>query len=239
MAFSLGTILTNTYLSTDSHLLFRKMLAFFHEIYTQGKPRKAGKSKWYSILKTSRVTLFYFTGPLESPVPHVPDVSTFDGIHDLFSLCNIVEMANIVHPDTYSDEGLPASERLEMIRGRSLSRAIVSWVISNYETEEVSMESFYWKYLAYQARAVCCAKKFGDANGAYTLSGIPLGRQVQELTERSFRGVDRFWAEWDSLEGFEPETFAWPETDPVVVKTRDTKLQGTCLATLEDKSTPC
>lgn len=180
---------------------------------------------------------FFFTGPLESPVPHVPDVSTFDGIHDLFSVCNIVEMANILHPGTYSEEGLRVSERQEMIRGRALSRAIVAWVISNYETEGLSTESFYWKYLAYQARGVCHAKKFADANGVYAYSGIPLARKVQQLTERSFRGIGRFWAEWDSFGGSEPETFAWPKADPVVVKARQTKLPGMGIAALADKST--
>jgi hypothetical protein len=180
---------------------------------------------------------FYFTGPLESAVPHVPDVSTFDGIHDLFSLCNLVEMANILHPETYNDEGLRVSERQEMIRGRALSRAIVAWVISNYETEEVSTESFYWKYLAYQARAIWNAKKFGDGNEAYAYTGIPLATQVQQLIERSFQGIKSFWAEWDSFRDIEPETFAWPKADPVAVKARDTKLQGMCTATLTDTLT--
>ncbi|KAF8803030.1 hypothetical protein BYT27DRAFT_7003283, partial [Phlegmacium glaucopus] len=77
MTFSLSTLLTNTGRTTESQLLFCKMLGYYYEVYTQGRP-------------------------LESAVPHVPDVSTFDGIHDLFSLCNLVEMANILHPETYN-----------------------------------------------------------------------------------------------------------------------------------------
>lgn len=146
-------------------------------------------------------------------------------------------MANILHPDTYNEGGLCKSERRAMIRGRVLSRAIVAWVISNYEIEELSTESFYWKYLAYQARAVYHAKKFGDAHEAYGFAGIPLAKQVQELIKSSFRGIENFCIEWDSFGDFEPETFAWPTADPVVVKTRNAKLQGMCTATVPDKST--
>ena len=98
-----------------------------------------------------------------------------------------------------------------MTRGWALSQAIVAWVISNYETEDsqLSTESLaiYWKYLVYQARVVCHAKKFRDANGANGYAGIPLARQVQQLIERLFRGIKSFCAEWDSFGDFEPETF--------------------------------
>lgn len=55
--------------------------------------------------------------------------------------------------------------------------------ISNRETEEVITESFYWKYLANQAHAVCLAKKFGDANDvfAYTDISLRLARQFQQF----------------------------------------------------------
>ena len=239
MTFSMATIATNTNNSSDSQLLFRKMLAYFREIYTKGEPSNEGKRELYSILKMTSVTLFYFTGPLATPDPHVPDVSTFDGIYDIFSLCNLVEMANILHPGTYSDEGLRAPERLEMIRGRALSRAVVAWVISNYETEdsEVTIESFYWKYLAYQARAVCKAKEFCDSNNVFAFSGIPLATKVRSLIEMSFGGIESFWTEWHRLGDFEPETFAWPESRPVVVRARNTKLQGKCRSKFMSEST--
>jgi hypothetical protein len=146
-------------------------------------------------------------------------------------------MANILHPDMYKldGEGLCVSERQEMIKGRALSRAIVAWVISNYDMEEMSTESFYWKYLAYQARALCYAKKFGDGKGAYAYTGIALASPVQLLIESSFEGIEKFWAEWHSFGDSKPETFAWPQTDPVKVQTRDTKLQGMCTAPLADK----
>ncbi|KAF8228221.1 hypothetical protein L208DRAFT_1292590, partial [Tricholoma matsutake] len=86
MGFSLSTLLTNTTHTSACQLLFRKMLAHYYAVYTKGRLDDA-----------------------ESPVPHVPDPSTFDGLHDLFLLCNIIEMANILHLDSYHG-GLSVSQ---------------------------------------------------------------------------------------------------------------------------------
>jgi hypothetical protein len=150
-------------------------------------------------------------------------------MQNLFSLCNIVEMANILHPESYHT-GLRAAHRLEMIRGRVLSRAIISWVISNYEIEHLSTETFYWRYLAYQARAICYAKKFGDSREAYSYTGVPLAGEVQALIEHSFQGIQSFWEQWESFAGLEPDTFAWPKDDLLVVKIRNPRVQGTSVA---------
>lgn len=146
-------------------------------------------------------------------------------MHDLFSLCNVVEMANILHADTYHT-GLSVSQRQEMIGGRFLSRAIVSWVISNYEIDLVTTETFYWNYLAYQARAICYAKKFGDSRGAYSYTGVPLAKEVYVLIEDSFRGVERFWEQWESFSDVELGSFAWPKADLHTVKIRKPRVQG-------------
>ena len=223
MGFSLSTLITNTSHTTECQLLFRKMLGYYYEVYTQGQP-DAGNG----VIFTASITMLIpsLKGPLETPVPQVPDVSNFNGLQDLFSLCNIVEMANILHPESYSDEGLRVSVRQDMISGRALSRAIVAWVISNYDIEVVSTETFYWNYLAYQAHAVCFAKKFGDSKKAYSFTGVPLAKKVQNLIESSFHGIEKFWEQWDSFEGLEPQNFAWPNDDQLVVKTRTTKIKG-------------
>lgn len=135
-------------------------------------------------------------------------------------------MANILHPESYSDDGLRVSVRQDLIGGRALSRAIVAWVISNYDIEVVSTETFYWNYLAYQAKAVCFAKKFGESKKIYSFTGVPLSRQVRTLIENSFIDMKKFSEHWDSFEDLEPTNFAWPKDDQLVVKTRTTKIKG-------------
>jgi hypothetical protein len=230
MSFSLSTLITNTQHTTQCQLLFRKLLGYYYDVYTQGRPDDAGNE----LIFTARMGKLTpsLKGPLELPVPHVPDVSNFNGMLDLFSLCNIIEMANILHPDSYSEEGLRVSVRQDMIGGRALSRAIVLWVISNYDIEVVSAETFYWTYLAYQARAVCFAKKFGESKGVYSFTEVPLEGRVKTLIKNSFRGIKKFWEHWDSFEDLEPQNFAWPIDDQLVVKTLPTKIKGTCALVL-------
>jgi hypothetical protein len=60
---------------------------------------------------------------------HVPDVATFEGLHDLFSMLNILELSNILHFKTYEKSGLSAAEWKEMIHGRLKARKIVQWVL--------------------------------------------------------------------------------------------------------------
>jgi hypothetical protein len=134
-------------------------------------------------------------------------------------------MANILHLDSYHT-GLCVSQRQEMIRGRFLSRAIVSWVISNYDIELVTTETFYWNYLAYQARAICYAKTFGDSREVYSYTGVPLAKEVRTLIEESFRGVDSFWEQWESFADVKLGTFAWPKEDLHTVKIRKPRVQG-------------
>jgi hypothetical protein len=153
---------------------------------------------------------------------------TFRGIHDLFSLCNIVEMANILHPDSYHAPGLRVSQRQEMIRGRASSRAVVQWIISNYEIEGLTTECFYWSYLAYQALAVCHAKKFGEQNKVFCYTGQPIAKQVEALIRSSFQNMEKFWEQWDYFKGIEPLSFAWPQADDgqLHVKIRIPKVPG-------------
>jgi hypothetical protein len=113
-----------------------------------------------------------------------------------------------------------------MIKGQAKSHTIITWVISNYELEHFSIETFYWSYLAYQVRAICYAKKFGDENGAYSYMGIPIADKVQGLIEESFRGMKSFWDQWNSFSGVDMETFAWPKEDQPTVKARNPQVQG-------------
>lgn len=176
------------------------------------------------------------SGPLQSLDPHVPDPLTFAGLQDLFSLCNVVEMANVLHPDTYRHPGLCVSQRQEMIKGRALSRAIVAWVVSNYEIEVVSTDTFYWSYLAYQARAICHAKEFRESREANSYMDVPSAIEVRKLMERSYRGVKSFWEQWESFADIDPDTFAWRKDDSLVVKIRKPRVQGVSVAGFASRS---
>lgn len=151
---------------------------------------------------------------------HVPNVSTFEGLHDLFSLLNILELSNILHFKTYTKTGLTGAERKEMIRGRLKAREIVRWVLRNYLFEgEHSIESFYWSYLAYQTHALLNGKIFAEKDQIYSANEDFIAHQVQRLINKTFLHSDQFWEHWEQYS--EVKTFAWPSTKTFVVRVKD------------------
>ena len=85
---------------------------------------------------------------------------------------------------------------MAMIEARSWSREVVSWVLSNYRfvtEDDAALENFYWTYPAWQARAICHAKDFGDLNKAYSYTEVPIAKRVRALVMDCFKGVYEFW----------------------------------------------
>jgi hypothetical protein len=166
-------------------------------------------------------------GPLTAKIAHVPDVSSFDGLYDLFTVCNLVELSNAVNPQTYTLHGLDFAERYDMIQARKKTREIVAWVFRNYELEGgASIESFYWHYLAHQARAICSGKEFAEEQGAYSYSGESFGDKVRRLIKHSFTGVEEFWPMWDAYSSGEPCAFHWAPAIVYKVKPRASQKDG-------------
>jgi hypothetical protein len=185
------------------------------------------QSWWYGIYLFHSASLKSRLGPLSKPVPHVPDISHFDGLQDLFSVLNLIELSNILHFATYLSDGLPASERKQMIHGRLKAREITAWVIQNYRFEDsYDIEHFYWSYLAYQARALYESMVFTESRGITSWVERKIAADMKELISVSFEGMEQFWRYWEEHQGV--ETFAWPpnQRHVVCVKEADERLAG-------------
>ena len=207
ITFCLSTLLTNTEHTSDCQRLFRRLVDFFHSSYLRGKSHS--------------------TGPLAAPIAHVPDISSFDGLHDLFTICNLIELSNAVHPLSYSSHGLDPAERYDMIQARRKSREVVTWVLSNYEFEgDATIELFYWHYLAHQAQAICCSKEFAEEREAYSYNSGPFGDKVRRLIKHSFANVEEFWPMWEVCNCAEPCGFAWPSSMACMVQLRAAQKDG-------------
>jgi hypothetical protein len=72
---------TNTEHSHDAHLLLQRMVAYLHNVLI----RRGSKLDLSTAL----------------PSPHIPDVSTFEGVLDLFMLCIIMELGDLINPLVY------------------------------------------------------------------------------------------------------------------------------------------
>ena len=178
IGFVLNSIITNTEHTSAAMLFFRRLTEYWHLVYGCSKETQAD-GMWIVVNDTG---FWFVAGPLPFPVVHVPNVSMFEGLHDLFSLLNILELSNILHFKTYTKTGLTGAEWKEMIRGRLKAREIICWVLQNYLFEgEHSIESFYWSYLAYQTHALLNGKIFAEKDQIYSANEDFIAHQVQRL----------------------------------------------------------
>jgi hypothetical protein len=123
---------------------------------------------------------------------------------DLLNLCNLLETSNILHHDSYTNVGLQARERLDMIQGRVWAREVLGWLFDNYDLEGgISLRRIYWINLSRQMRSLCLAKRRVEWRGIFSFNGEPNGRLVKEAIERTFAGVEEFWEAWDAHHGDE------------------------------------
>jgi hypothetical protein len=93
----------------------------------------------------------------------------FQGLQDLFSLLNILELSDILHFKTYTKTGLTGAGQKEMIWGRLRAYEIVEWILQNYVVKGGHLiETFYWSYLAYQTHALLNGKIFAEKDNVYS-----------------------------------------------------------------------
>lgn len=146
---------TNTEHSQDAHLLLRRMLIHVHYVLV-----KHG-SKLHSP-----------TGP---PTAHVPDVSTFEGVLDLFMLCIIIELGDLINPLAYKKKYRSVRdcnhERLCTIHARGLARDLRLWWGGRYvfyspvEDRRLDTNSVFWDLFSQQINALISYKKVAEKKG--------------------------------------------------------------------------
>lgn len=144
------SLLTNTEHTKASRELLRRLLMFYYKAFlsdyaVDGPSGKAMSSQYKG---------------------DIPDIFTFDGLIDILSLCNLMELGNVIHYETYTDKGMNSFERRRMITGRTFSRLVKSWLAANIEIHHlheypspVSFEDdIFYPYLASQASALLSYK---------------------------------------------------------------------------------
>ncbi|KAF8233088.1 hypothetical protein L208DRAFT_1268787, partial [Tricholoma matsutake] len=108
-----SSIITNTQHTKDSRMLLRWILVFIHAA-TVG----AG-----------------FVATADEPFPpleHIPALHTPDGTVGFFNLINSAELADVLHPQSYSQVGLCVKERAAMVHACRLARQLQHWFWCNY-----------------------------------------------------------------------------------------------------------
>src|ERR1700679_1405191 len=144
---------TNTEHSHDAHLLLRRMVIYFHYVLFKLGSKPTPSAAPYSI-------------------PHIPDVSTFDGVIDLFMLCIIMELGDLINPLAYRKKYRNGwnrdHDRLSTIHACGLSRDLRTWWHAHYRLydpqEEVLVndEALFKAFFCQHIRALISYKRAAE-----------------------------------------------------------------------------
>ena len=82
---------------------------------------------------------------IEDNPPHLPDLDTYQGIHETFAVINIIEMSDILHPRTYQKFSLPFEERMEVIAARKWACTLTDWILTTcrLDSEEMTLREHF------------------------------------------------------------------------------------------------
>ncbi|KAF8219890.1 hypothetical protein L208DRAFT_1194557, partial [Tricholoma matsutake] len=110
ITFVANSLLTNTDHTQEAMLLLQSMMRF-----------------WLQMLQS-------LADDEDSSMVHMLNVFTLDGIVDIYYVATVLEMADVLHPATYTAEGVPGKERLEQINGRRDARTVCQliWLLFDY-----------------------------------------------------------------------------------------------------------
>ena len=149
--------ITNTEHTQDALLLLRRLIVHAHYIFV-----KHGSDLDLSIAP---------------PTPHVPNVSTFEGAIDLFMLCIVMELGDLINPLAYKKKYRRDRDRdhdrLCTIHARGLARDLYNWWCGHYwfrGTEAdygIDGEVVFRELFVQQINALMTYKKLAEEKGMH------------------------------------------------------------------------
>lgn len=82
---------------------------------------------------------------------------------------------------------LGVDERYNIVGTQKKSHELITWVLGSFEFEgSVTIEDFYWQYLAHQACAIFHGKDFAEGKSVYSYESPPFSHKVCSLIKHSF-----------------------------------------------------
>jgi len=147
---------------------------------------------------------------------HLPNIMEFEGVLDLFSLCNAIELLNVTYFHTYGPQGIATRERLQFIHARSKARSLIEWFWAHFDLVKEtsrrvsnSQDQVYWKYLAQQTKALVHYKRRAESVGMRPDGDAPFTwEDLDAQVKRCFEGSANFWGAFAEVED-DCLTFAW------------------------------
>jgi hypothetical protein len=206
--FALSKTITNTEHTRDSHLLLRRLTVYLHHVLVKGQfdPKSPAL-----------------------PAPHVPDVSTFEGALDLFLVCVVAELGELLDPASYKkrhrDDLELEHDRLSIIHVRGLARELRAWWSSQFmfvyeDDPAVDGEAIFLQVFRHQVKALISYKR--DAEKANMEAEEP-ACHATAFEVWTLRYFPRLWGE-AIPKGASLDNFEWKGTGYTVIPARVNKL---------------
>lgn len=123
--FVQGYVLTNSDHESQGFDLLWHIVCYYHDQFSQIKGMLSSSFIVCSILAIHIVPL--------SAVPHLLNISTFEGIMDIIYLSCIIELANVVMKRSYSPSLLSWTECYRCITVRGKAHTLLAWLSQHYE----------------------------------------------------------------------------------------------------------
>jgi hypothetical protein len=152
---------------------------------------------------------------------HIPDVTTFEGLMDVYSVIVVLELAELVDPQTYTKEGVRGDEHIRQINGRTDARAVRNLIWDTFEVDTSAFErchkdkpyaldKIYWDFLIHQCFTLYTALSAFEKMKVHSTVGKPIHEEFRRRVEAHFPwdGSKVFWDNVDN-HGSAPRTFAW------------------------------
>jgi len=156
----------------------------------------------------STFNFFNLTHSANPDTQHLPNPENFDDIVDLLSLCNLMELSNILFMAKDPTAIMPLSVRKQFIQARKSCRKIVDWIGCNFEfhTEEGEPIDFQVDvcafYLARQAKTLVFSKVSNICGGDSNF--VDLECAIIDC----FSGNAAFEEQWKLIQNWTPDTLA-------------------------------
>ncbi|KAG2003769.1 hypothetical protein CC2G_004347 [Coprinopsis cinerea AmutBmut pab1-1] len=153
---------------------------------------------------------------------HALDVSTVDGVLDMLSVCNIMELANVLSYETYLRGGVSDFQRQQFIEARRLCRRMVAIVNSRLQFtdgkgRELDLHGDIWmRYLAIQVVATKEHKSYISTKRKPTISMQSLEMAVTTC----FEGHAPFHRQYSEILATRTTDLAWPSSFPFHLSVR-------------------
>lgn len=172
--FSLSKCITNTEHSLDSRFLLQRLIIYFHHelVRCRFDPQSSGL-----------------------PSPHVPDVRTLKGALDLFLVCIIGELGDLLDPSAYAkqyrDGRALEHKQLCTIYTRGLARELLEWwrglfLFMGKDDNGVDGAIIFKRMFTHQVKTLAAYKKLAEQQEMEAEESACTGAAFEALAKRYF-----------------------------------------------------